>query len=213
MGREADLPMNHYVYTAPAGSGAVTLPSTPSGGLLTVTLPVAFTTLEVSYTGGVSGVTYGPNVTSVAPSASDVASGFGSTSYSGPAGGKVVFALNGAGGVITMNWSPAANPGSSSKGYNVNTFTIAVDVVYPASYGAAMAAASAKAAAAAGGGAGGAGMSLGTKVAIAAGVVGTGAGGMVLAGLLTDNGPGWLFGLAAAEARGAGEAVRRRARR
>lgn len=51
-----------------------------------------------------------------------------------------------------------------------------------------------------------------TLAVIGGGVAVTGLG-MALVGVLTDNGPGWLFGLAAGEAREAAETVRRSSRR
>lgn len=57
------------------------------------------------------------------------------------------------------------------------------------------------------------GWGLGKTLAVVGGGVAVTGLGMVLAGVLTDNGPGWLFGLAASEAREAAETARRSSRR
>ena len=231
--------MNTYRVTLPANGDDANgglprpLPTLPNAlGLLYITIPVAFVGLQVAAGGFtpnpttgalvadiptlvssantvVNNVTPGPGVRT-GTAASDEGFG-GGIVYSGPANSVFQLALTGAEGTVQISWSPAADPGNSSTGFNVTTATLSINPTYPASYGIAIQKGIAKAAAASSLGHGSA-SAASTALLIAGGVAATGVGAAVLAGVLTDNGPGWLFGIAAESAMEASESIRRRFR-
>ena len=203
--------MTNYLVTAVPGGGAYFDQLAP-GDTVKVAMPAAFETLTVVPNGGVSAIEVDPLIKTVpgAPAKASNAAAFVSSTYSGPAGAPITLLYTGPPSITVFSWNPTANPGNASSGFNVDTFTVWLGLQSFTAVG-------------------GAGkLGPGTKVLeihpkapskgispllVVGGVAGLGVGGMLLAGILTDNGPGWLFGLAASEALEASEAMGRRFRR